>query len=249
MTPSHDTGNALVRALNKITDDEALGYLERYFEKNADGQVIFTGSQFETFAGGGDGATANEITAEDLIAVSTLAVHVPARAATAILTIHHQQIADLLQELPTSWRLEALSHDEFAHFTDRKGPAQRLWDLLRNHANPWGVGPTTASKIMARKRPHLIPVYDSIIRERVDLSGSGDQWDVWWHALRANDAELVPRLDRIRAESRQDHLSILRTLDIILWMDGRSGVPTEETVGDESVEDDLAEARPGLLHG
>lgn len=215
-------------ALRDISDERALEHLARYFATNAEGQPLFTGSQFETFAGGGDGPTANEITAEDLIAVSTLAVHVPARAALAFLGDERERISGLLSELPVDWHLEELGTTEFESLNSADGPAQHLWDLLRNFERPWGVGPTTASKIIARKRPHLIPIYDSVVAARVGLKNSAGQWRIWSESLRANNQELSQRIERLRAESGQGHVSLLRTLDIVLWMDQRAGVPLDE---------------------
>ncbi len=85
---------------------------------------------------------------------------------------------------------------------------------------------------MARKRPHLIPIYDSVVKRVVGMPHSGDQWQRWVVALQANDKALAQRLGEIRSESGQQHLSLLRVLDIVLWMHGRGPTTTQETVGD-----------------
>ena len=77
---------------------------------------------------------------------------------------------------------------------------------------------------MARKRPHLLPVYDSVFAVQVGLAHSGGQWRRWWEAFHGSGGrEPTQRLAVIRAKSRQEHLSILRVLDIVLWMNGARG--------------------------
>jgi hypothetical protein len=82
------------------------------------------------------------------------------------------------------------------------------------------LGPVAAGKLLARKRPHLIPVYDSHVkvalgRERIH--------NTWWSDLRCQlttDAGLIPELESVRARAGVGHLSLLRTFDIMCWMFG-----------------------------
>ena len=97
-----------------------------------------------------------------------------------------------------------------------------------------GVGETTASKIMARKRPRLIPIYDSVVRKAVHLRHSGEHWQTWRGALTGPEGvDLVASLRRVRAATGQHHLSLLRVLDIVLWQDNRGPGDVAETVADE----------------
>lgn len=205
-----------------IADGQAKEYLDTYFGRN--GGTPYTGSSFEML--GGDGDTANVLTAEDLIAVSMLAVHVPAKAARALLDEKAGKVSELLEQIPPSCHLETLDHTQVTTL-ETTGPVAELWSLLRRHGkHRWGIGPTTASKIMARKRPHLIPVYDSVISDTVGVS-SQDQWSRWALSLQKDDSALVRRLEDWRDESGQSHLSILRVLDIVLWMHGKSATKQE----------------------
>ena len=66
---------------------------------------------------------------------------------------------------------------------------------------------------LARKRPHLIPVYDSHVK---DVLGRpvNDRW--WWRDLRcqlAKDEVLVGELESVRARAGVGHLSLLRTFE------------------------------------
>ncbi|WP_405810219.1 DUF6308 family protein [Streptomyces sp. NBC_00210] len=78
----------LAHRLNSlITSDQAVSDLRCYFGTGLlDEAVPFTGSRFEHLAGGGDcQAVANVVTADDLIAVQTLSVRIPAQVAVELL--------------------------------------------------------------------------------------------------------------------------------------------------------------------
>ncbi|WP_417365816.1 DUF6308 family protein [Glutamicibacter arilaitensis] len=212
------------KALAQINDEDALKDLKTYFDIEGNGRPLFTGSRFDTFAGGGDNVEANRITSDDLIAVSMLSVHVPAEAALGILGSHAEKISELLIRIPKDLKFETLTTKEFQQYLASESPAVQLWQLLRQQGDRWGVGQTTASKIMARKRPQLIPIYDSVVAMEVGIRGSSTQWDRWHQAfIESSDggANLIERLELIRTASGQTHLSLLRVLDIVLWRNGR----------------------------
>lgn len=71
---------------------------------------------------------------------------------------------------------------------------------------------------MARKRPHLIPIEDSVVNREIGL-GSQNSWRVWWEELRQDDY-LVERATEVREHVDHSKLSTLRTLDIVLWKSG-----------------------------
>lgn len=86
----------------------------------------------------------------------------------------------------------------------------------------WGIGPTRASKIMAWKRPHLIPINDRVIREVIDKRPSESDWELWWDALTFDDY-LENHAQELRESIDQPELSTLRVLDVLLWMSGTKG--------------------------
>lgn len=214
-------------AMQKITETQALEYLKRYFGDGAD-QTGFLGLNFETFGAGSQGDPF-AITAEDLLAVSMLSVHVPAEAALAIIGEDSARISGLLRKLDPALKFEELSPIEFDNLLGPAGPAQELWDLLRrNGSERWGIGSTTASKIMARKRPHLIPIYDSVVAGATGMKSSRHHWSRWFKALErhaAPDASagltLSKRLDVLREDSGLPDRSLLRILDVVIWMHHR----------------------------
>ena len=80
------------------------------------------------------------------------------------------------------------------------------------------IGWVAAGKLLARRRPNLIPVYDSRVKKVLDRSRV-DGW--WWRDLRAqlvNDRDLVCQLRSVRARADAGHLSLLRTFDVMCWM-------------------------------
>lgn len=212
-----------LQALSIIPDNRAVEHIRTYFGQLPNGRPKYTGSRFETLGGGGDRNEPNRITATDLIAVSMLSVYVPAQAAIGILDDLGDEIESLLARMPVEAHLEDLHDTDFGAFFERDAPASALWSLLRQREDTWGIGPTTASKILARKRPHLVPIYDSVIADQVGIPNADDQWKIWFEAFQGVAGKVfADHLRSIRKDSGQDHLSLLRVLDIVLWMEGKS---------------------------
>jgi Family of unknown function (DUF6308) len=208
----------LPEALDGTDHDKAVTALRTYFGLGA-GLTPYTGAFFERLGGGGDrGEIRDVITAEDLVAVSMLSVDVPARAALRILGTDGRRISDLLSEIPTALDLV----DVDPEVINGSWPGWQLWDLLHGM---YGVGPVTAGKLVARKRPRLLPVYDSVVAERVG-SPKG-----FWAALncdlRADDKALNQKLLDIRAQAEiGNDISALRVFDIVTWMPGAERDPS-----------------------
>jgi Family of unknown function (DUF6308) len=100
-------------------------------------------------------------------------------------------------------------------------PAWRLWDELRT---PREVDWVITSKLLACKRPRLIPMYDRVVKTvtggdrnfRVPLCQARCQ------ALQADDQALHRRLLRLHREAGLPHeVSPLRVFDVIAWMEGQ----------------------------
>jgi hypothetical protein len=230
MTETTLTGtNQVSRAFREIPSDRALGYLERYFGLAEYEGNAYTGAHFERFST----TPADEITAEDLVAVSCLSVHVPARAALVLLGERREEVSNLLSQIPADLTLAELALEDFCRYFTAGGPALALWRLLRSKEKPWGVGPTTASKVLARKRPALIPIYDSVVAKATGFRNDSGTWKTWHQAFTGQDS-LVQELESLRNEAGLDDISLLRILDVVLWMNGARGQEPRETVGDEN---------------
>lgn len=220
--------------LEKIGKAQALTHMGNYFADCDSGRPAYSGSRFETFAGGGDQGHPHRVTSEDLVAVSMLSVHVPAQAALGIMGSLAEEVQSQLMKLPLDVHFEDLNDADFELLLGEQGPASRVWTLLRQPAARWGVGQTTASKILARKRPHLIPIYDSVVAGATGLRSSANHWTRWHTAFHGQGGQRgLDLLREIRIESGQIHLSLLRVLDIVIWMDRRGPREMVETVGDQ----------------
>ncbi|MCO4236902.1 DUF6308 family protein [Pseudarthrobacter sp. MDT3-28] len=214
---------ALPAILTESNEEEAARLLAAYYRRTADGLPAYTGSYFNSWAGGGDSAENRDtITADDLIAVSFLSVKIPGDAAIGFLDTHKDNISGLLKEIPWDRNLVDVSSAEFPQVLGEDSAAMQLWDVLRaRDTGRWGIGRTKASKIMARKRPHLIPIYDSVVAPLMGLKKSDNQW-ITWHGAFMADAGLSQRMRKIRDNSGiEDPISDLRVMDIVLWMHGK----------------------------
>lgn len=168
----------------------------------------------------------DRITDSDAVAVSMLSVKVPAQA---IIGLQEKPLAakirDLLEKIPpTDVKMSDLTVAKAEATLGGEGsPAWLLWnELRRTPKTRWDVGgATTASKILSRKRPHLIPIWDKVIGKVVGKETAEDQW-LNWHNLFMEDPDLAGRLGRIHQLSTvQTTISELRIMDAILWRYGK----------------------------
>ncbi|MFE2988644.1 DUF6308 family protein [Streptomyces sp. NPDC059262] len=198
---------ALVAAAGSVAD------LRRYFGMDRPpGVAAFTGARFEALGGGGDHpAVADTVTAEDLIAVQTLSVTVPATAALDLLEGHAgAQLSTLLRAIPRDLDMADATEADL----DPGSPAHKAWRLLRGQP---GIGWVTAGKLLARKRPRLLPVYDRVVRCAVGQPRSF--WHAMHSALRADDYALQRELLTLRqAAGLPGTVSVLRVCDVVVWM-------------------------------
>ena len=197
--------------------------LHRYYLEPDKQGLLSTGSYFDEWAGRGDTANRDVITDSDVVAVSMLSVTVPAKALVGLAEPETAaRITGLLEEIPTDVPLSSLSSEKAAALLTGRGPAALLWkELRRTEDNRWGIGATTASKIMARKRPHLIPIWDEVIGQVIGKRSSLGQW-MNWHRLLTDGTGLPERLAEIhRLSEVEPPLSELRIMDVILWRYGK----------------------------
>lgn len=220
---------ALPAILKSENKNLAIDHLATYFAEAA-----YSGSFFEALGGGGDRLeVANVVTEADLLSLATLSVPVGGHAARELLTVPlAARTSELLEQIPAS--LSIATPEGRAALHEGK-PAWDLWKLIRTvgQSAPLGnaFGPVRTSKLLARKRPHLIPIYDAVVAKQFGLSGSADQWTIWSELF--VDSDFVAHLGAIQsAVAEASHISLLRVLDVVVWMEGRSsaagGEPQED---------------------
>lgn len=198
----------------------AVTVLQTYFHvRRDDGDPLYTGAVFDRLSGGGAGPeVSNRFAADDLVAVTMLSVSVDPRAALRMLETEADDLSALLAKIPVD--LDLIDADD--HHVGPESPADQLWRLVDRYHR---VGETTTSKLLARKRPRLLPVIDSVVREVLAITWSGD----YWRQLRDYLREEPPRWQFLRAAyaaaGLADEISLLRCFDVLLWMSRQPGCP------------------------
>lgn len=199
--------------LDKLIDivgSEGVDHLTAYFTPGAS-----TGQWFETFTGGGHRAeTRDRITAEDLYAVEALSVQVPFPVGRDLIEGQlGRDVGSHLREIPTD--VELGGHGGAELVTDNSHASQ-AWHLLNNRNEKTGIGWVIAGKILARKRPKLLPVYDTVVR--CQFGAPQQVWAKLHGRLAENDGALRTVLTAARTTAGvDDRVSVLRALDVILW--------------------------------
>ena len=201
-------------SLQSESHEAALKQLDVYYAPEFGDPGYFTGTAFDGWdSNGGRTEDADRFTADDLVAVTFLSVRVEATGAYWLLGPRAEQYNALLQ---------AIGDDR--DFADVDGqditPDSAAWILETELRKLPGVGRTIASKLMARKRPRLVPIYDKVLRKVMGLEEG--HWQPLNAALRADDQALQRRLLELRAAANlPESISALRVLDVIAWRDGK----------------------------
>ncbi|RSZ62744.1 hypothetical protein EAH68_09245 [Corynebacterium hylobatis] len=197
--------------------DTAVRHLRTYYSDRLELQegekpVLYTGAYFDRWPGDGPDPSPDEFTAEDLIAVGYLSVPIHPSAALEILRTRAKRFSQLLATIPTDADLvdipDGVIHEEW--------PA---WRLERGLRELKGIGAVRASKLIARKRPRLYPIYDSVVTS--ELNTNGKILEPLHRELRSEDS-LGESLRYLREEAGlPGTISDIRIFDVITWMEGK----------------------------
>ncbi|WP_052960193.1 DUF6308 family protein [Mycobacterium sp. EPa45] len=197
--------------------------LAEWFSDNADqvrsdlagyfggGKQPFTGRWFEEFAAIGD---PNRFEASDLLAVEALSVTVPTEAGASLLVAESERFNSLLRDIPREQNLWEVSRLD----VNVGSAADRLHAELRTLP---GIEWVIAGKLMAAKRPKLIPILDNEVRNYLKPPKN-----LFWVAM--HDELSDPARREVIAEACQAapaHVSLLRRMDVALWRAARRGAP------------------------
>lgn len=202
----------LPRALQGSDDSAALQLLDRYYSGPGH-DTPAVGAFFDAWDSTGTREQdLDRFTADDLVAVTFLSVRVGPTAARRLLVDDADRFSQLLRDL---------------------GPDRDLVEIDKPLADDWpgwplmsalrelpGVGPTLVSKLVARKRPKLRPIWDSVVVQITNTRVA--QWEPVRQALRAHDNALHRRLLTLRDRAcLGSDVSALRVLDVITWREGK----------------------------
>lgn len=157
---------------------------------------------------------------DDALAVAFLDTPIRASAYREIMR-NTPRIEALLLRIPSAIRLWEVNESDAAY-----SAADDLWNLLREIP---GLGTTRVSKLLARKRPHFIPILDSRVQEFY-----GDTKRFWMPlASVLADPGLRERVRALAPSYPEASLSTLRILDIAVWRHQRLVPPGTVTTDDE----------------
>jgi hypothetical protein len=212
MTWTVDSGDVapLIASLEALLDDEArsIDDLTKYFSPDGG----YSGGKFELL--GRDAHGSDEIGCHDLLSLNLLDVPIPGPATWDLLmdVELRDDVTRLLGEIDDEDLWEASE--------DTLNKADELWELLRGQTE--GMADTRLSKLLHRKRPHLIPISDSVIIEALPLpDGVPGRWSGYRTAFQLR-TDLVENLEGLRESvPTARHVSLLRALDVIAWMRDR----------------------------
>lgn len=181
----------------------------------------YTGAAFDVYGHNDPFA----IAPDDLIAVTMLSIQINENSTAAIrpsaivaLRAKAGQIAALLTQLPLDRDLHTLTQGEFDAWLAPGSPGDALYALIRQDIS----FPRVAThKLLARKRPSLLPIRDTVVERALGLTGPDDGWwRPWWRTLTTDDA-IVSQLRAVRRSAGTEHLSLLRVADIVIWLRNR----------------------------
>lgn len=209
----------VARLMRILGDDRACRDLRLYFGVGlGTGELPpYTGGRFELLDGGGDRTDiCNRFTGSDILSIEMLSVQLPSVVALDLLEgALGEEAGAFLCEIPTS---VSLWDDEAEELIKKGGPADSIWRLLESQD---GVGWVTAGKLLARKRPSLIPVYDDVVR--CAFGRPKEIWTALRDALRQDDGSFRAVLEELIVRAGVPaQITPLRALDVALWMRHRS---------------------------
>jgi len=198
-------------ALTQDTDERALALLADYYGAPP-GSGQRSGAAFDTWDSTGTRQRdLDRFTADDLVAITLLSVDLSGTAARRLLVSDSERFSGLLA---------AVGPDRDLVDVEALPPQGPEWSLMGALTQLPGVGPTKASKLFARKRPRLRPIYDSVVAEVMDTRQQ--HWEPIRVKLRENNGQLHQRLLSLRDQAGlPPQVSALRVLDVIAWMEGK----------------------------
>jgi hypothetical protein len=144
-----------------------------------------------------------EIVPDDLLAVALLDITWRPQVVRAVLGTGKQQFSEMLGGLPRETSLWEASDETMKRI-------DVMWDALMAIK---GIGTASASKLLARKRPRLCPISDSLVIKAVEVRGR--TWDVLRCLLQ--DPAARADVEMLRPDSATT-ASLLRILDVALWV-------------------------------
>lgn len=167
--------------------------------------------------------------AEDLIAVHMMGMTFRPTAVRGLLGDgkEHETLSRLLARIPESediWEASSLE------------AADELWMRLTSEKTIYrGIDWVTAGKLLARKRPRLIPIVDEVVVDLIPRPSFG-YWELFRRYLQRPGA--VEKVERLRPDGLSSGSTpTLRLFDTVIWMRGSRGRGAREVRNALGLED------------
>ena len=180
------------------------GDLGEYFSR-------YTGRWFEHWSEAGD---EERFDLHDVAACASLGVSLSGDAVAALLVESAEPLTAALAACPGRdvriWELDRADVDDGGAF-------MTLYRALRVLVPD--VGYVRATKLLASKRPHAMPIRDTVVEWLLGLRPKQNDW-LGWHAL-MSDADFRRMVERVSADVVPRETSLLRRVDVALWMEGK----------------------------
>lgn len=181
-----------------IMNSDAARVLSKYYAGGYTGSLFDTADQLCS-------KDPNRFTPEDLLAVATLSVPLSGAAVGGMLAAD-RHLAELLKEV------------DDIHLRDASDAVlDRVYELQAALDEIPDVGHVTRSKLLAHKRPSLIPIRDQYVLTALIGQAGGSFTMPLRDALR-DEPDICDRLGELRREAGVPDISDLRTLDVVVWM-------------------------------
>ena len=125
-------------------------------------------------------------------------------------------VGEPIDRIEASWDLLRMSDDEWQ---ERRTVVKRTLAGLLEHP---GIGAARLTKALHRKRPNLIPVCDSVLRETlgVNINDKAEQIVKCMDNLRTVGQANIKKLEALRGVSKEQgaELMELRILELLYWV-------------------------------
>lgn len=211
---SDDLPIRLPRVLRDGDDVAAVDVLQEYFTRPAvKTGHIRTGARWDSWdPSGRREADLDTFTADDLVAITLLSVQVAPQGAWIMLGEASAELNRLLAAVGPDRDLV----DE----PDPMTPESPAWQLETALREVHGIGRIVASKLIARKRPRLFPIYDDVVGRQLGTKAA--HLEPVRLALRAGDGALHRRLVDLRERAGLgESVPAVRILTVLAWMQGK----------------------------
>lgn len=208
--------------LDSANEEQLLDYLRTYSEGGA-----YTGAYFHELTHAGL-SNPDRFDISDVASLSLLSVTLNGQMAHELTkkSKENDKLARVLALEPDR-DLGELTVDQVKKLNGSEG-LDPAWNLIKKIH---GVGRTRTSKLLARKRPRLIPIWDSVIARVLGLPKTSSYWIHFHTALTADDSSLDKRLSELAQRAGVgERYSRIRVLDILAWMYGKDKKNYESTV-------------------